>query len=198
MKKPLLAASLVLAILATTSACGSSTMTTPPDINLNPRPTKRYELTVTIKNAPGPFDSMQTIAQYDVTDRFCVPTLPGSGATNPPDKTVPLTMTKVDENTYTGTFYADLIKDEAYSEKGMCHWKLTAVSMYLQHKNLTLPPSISLDNILAKKSETTYFSGLSYAQADNERIDNGMPDDSRFLPSDHSFSVTFEAKEHFQ
>lgn len=197
MTKPLLAASLALAILTTTTACGSSTMN-PPDIKFNPHPTKRYELTVTIKDAPGPFDSMQTIAQYDVTDRFCVPTLPGSGATNPPDKTVPITMTKVGENTYRGEFYADLIKDEAYSEKGMCHWKLTAVSMYLQHKNLTLPPSISLDNILAHKQETTYFSGLSYAQAENERVDTGMQDDSRFLPADHPFSVTFEAKEHFQ
>jgi hypothetical protein len=196
MTKQLLAG-LILSANFITSACGSSTMN-PPVIKFNPHPTKRYELTVTIKDAPGPFDSMQTIAQYDVTDRFCVPTLPGSGATNPPDKTIPITLTKVGENSYRGEFYADLIQDEAYSEKGMCHWKLTAVSMYLQHNKLTMPPFISWENITAQKPQTTYFSGLSYAEADTERVDTGIEDDNHLRPSDHPFSVTLEAKEHFQ
>jgi len=197
MTKTLLAASLALSILITTTACGSSTMTT-PDIKFNPHPTQRYELTVTIKDAPGPFDSMQTFVLYDVTDPFCVPTRPGSGATNAPNKSVPLTLTKVGENTYTGTFYSDLIKDEDYSGKGVCHWKLSAVSMYLQHNKLTMPPVISWENILAGKPQTTYFSGLSYADAGAERVDAGIEEDGRLRPSDHPFSVTLEAKAHVQ
>jgi len=192
-----LLAGLILSATFITSACGSSTMN-PPVIKFNPHPTKRYELTVTIKDAPGPFDSMQTYALYDVTDPFCVPTHPGSGATNAPRKSVPLTLTKVGENTYTGTFYSDLIQDEDYSGKGICHWKLSAVSMYLLHDQLTLPPMISWENILAGKPQTTYFSGLSYADASTERVDAGIEEDGRLHPSDHPFSVTFHTTEHFQ
>ncbi|NYE27394.1 hypothetical protein HDE78_000319 [Rhodanobacter sp. K2T2] len=188
---------LLLSATLVTTACGSSTMTT-PDIKFNPHPTKRYELTVTIKDAPGPFDSMQTYVLYDVTDPFCVPTLPGSGATNEPRKSVPLTLTKVGENTYTGTFYSDLIKDEDYSGKGVCHWKLSAVSMYLRHEKLTLPPSITWENILAGKPQTTYFSGLSYADASAERVDAGIEEGGKLRPSDHPFTVTFETKAHVQ
>jgi hypothetical protein len=196
MTKQLLAG-LILSANFITSACGSST-TNPPVIKFNPHPTKRYELTVTIKDAPGPFDSMQTYALYDVTDPFCVPTYPGSGATNAPSKSVPLTLTKVDENTCTGTFYSDLIQDEDYSGKGICHWKLSAVSMYLLHNKLTLPPMISWENILAGKPQTTYFSGLSYADASTEGVDAGIEEDGRLHPSDHPFSVTFHTTEHFQ
>jgi hypothetical protein len=197
MTKKLLTAALAMAVLTSTTACGSSNMTT-YDIKLNPHPTKRYDLTVTIKDAPGPFDSMQTYVLYDVTDPFCVPTLPGSGATNEPRKSVPLTLTKTGENTYTGTFYTDLIKDEDYSGKGVCHWKISAVSMYLRHDKLTLPPAITWENILAGKPQTTYFSGLSYADAGDERVDAGIEEGGTLRPSDHPFTVTFETKAHAQ
>lgn len=197
MTKTLLTAALALAILTSTTACGSSTMTT-YDIKINPHPTKRYELTVTIKDAPGPFDSMQTYVLYDVTDPFCVPTRPGSGATNAPNKSVPLTLTKTGENTYTGTFYSDLIKDEDYSGKGVCHWKLSAVSMYLQHNKLTMPPMISWENIVAGKPQTTIFSSVSYADAATERVDPGVEENFHPRPSDRPFSVTLHATERFQ
>ncbi|MBB5358269.1 hypothetical protein HDE76_001475 [Rhodanobacter sp. ANJX3] len=197
MTKPFLAASLALAILTSTTACGSSNMTT-PDIKTKAHPTKRYELTVTIKDAPGGFDSMQTMVQYDVSNPFCAPTRPGSGATNAPDKTVTIPMTKTGENTYTGEFYADLMEDGDYYGKGVCHWQLTGVTTYLQHKNLMMTPGMSPKSIEAQKPETWYFSGLSYAQADTERVDVGITDGSKLLPSDHPFSVTYTAKERFQ
>jgi hypothetical protein len=197
MIKQLFAALFMSATLLTTTACGSSTMKA-PDVKFNPHPTKRYDLTITIKDAPGPFTSMETLAQYDVANPFCVPTQPGSGATNAPDKTVPIKMTKVGDNRYTGTFYTDLMLDEDYAGKGVCQWQLTAVSMYLQHKKLMMPPSISLASIVANKSETWFFSGLSYADADNERVDVGLADGSKLVASDHPFSVTFVAKENFQ
>jgi hypothetical protein len=197
MKKQLFLGLFLSATLLTTTACGSSTMTT-PDIKFNQHPTKRYELTVMIKDAPGPFDSMQTYVLYYVTDPFCMPTRPGSGATNAPNKSVPLTLTRTGENTYTGTLYNDLIKDKDYSGKGVCHWKLSAVSMYLQHNKLTMPPMISWENIVAGKPQATFFSGVSYADSRTERVDAGIEDDGQLRPSDHPFSVTFRAREHFQ
>jgi hypothetical protein len=197
MTKHLLAALFVSATLLTTTACGSSTMTT-PDIKFNQHPTKRYELTVTIKDAPGAFDSMQTMVQYDIANPFCAPTRRGSGATDAPDKTVTIRMTKTGENIYKGEFYADLMEDGDYYGKGVCHWQLTGITTYLQHKNLMMTPGMSPKSIEAQKSETWYFSGLSYAQADSERVDVGVKDCSKLLPSDHPFSVTYTAKDRFQ
>lgn len=61
-----------------------------------------------------------------------------------------------------------------------------------------MPPTIWHDNIVAQKPETTYFSGLSYGQADTERVDTGVSDPSAMHKSDAVFSVTFESKEHIQ
>jgi hypothetical protein len=169
-----------------------------PDIQLNPHPKMRYEITITIKDAPGPFDAMQTIAQYDIENDRCVPLTPGSGATIAPDKTVEMPLTRVGDNVYRGEVYTDLVEDADYYGQGVCRWKSSGVSLYLRHKKLTMWPSLSLENIIAQKPETTYFSGFSYAEADTERVDTGIADPSNMHKSDHVFSVTFVAKEGFQ
>jgi hypothetical protein len=189
-------ATLICSLVLITTACGSPMKN--PDIKQNPAPKKRYEITITIKDAPGPFDSMRTLAQYDIENDRCVPLTPGSGATIAPDKEVDVALTHVGGNVYRGEVYTDLLQDADYYGLGVCHWKLTGVSMYLQHKKLTMPPTIWHDNIVAQKSETTYFSGLSYSQADTERVDTGVPDPSAMHKSDAVFSVTFESKEHIQ
>ncbi|MQQ99823.1 hypothetical protein [Glaciimonas soli] len=44
-----------------------------PDIKQNPHPKMRYEITLTIKDAPGPFDAVTGFMQYDVTNEQCSP-----------------------------------------------------------------------------------------------------------------------------
>lgn len=187
---------LIFLLALVTSACSASMKT--PDIQFNPHPKMRYEITIAIKDAPGPFDGMQAIVQYGIENDRCVPLTPGSGATIAPDKTVELPLTRVGDNTYHGEVYTDLVQDADYYGLGVCHWKSSGVSLYLRHKKLTMWPSLSLENIIAQKPETTYFSGFSYAEADTERVDTGIADPSNMHKSDHVFSVTFVAKEDFQ
>jgi hypothetical protein len=190
-------ATLILSSALITSACGSPMKT--PDIQQNPHAKMRYEITVKIDDAPGPFESVQAIAQYDVANDRCVPLTPGSGATIPPDKSVPITLTKSGENTYHGEVYVDLLEDADYYGLGVCHWTMSSVSMYLQHQKLTFPPSISLANIIAQKSETRYFNKRSYAQADTQRVDTGNPNRADFKSeADNTFSVSMSARENFK
>jgi hypothetical protein len=170
-----------------------------PSIQQNPHAKMRYEITVEIDGAPGPFESVQAIAQYDVVNDRCVPLTPGSGATVPPDKSVPITLIKSGENTYHGEVYLDLLEDADYYGLGICHWTMSSVSMYLQHQQLTFPPSISLANIVAQKSETRYFNKRSYAQADTQRVDTGNPDREDFKSeAGNTFSVSMTARESFK
>jgi hypothetical protein len=190
-------ATLVFSSALITSACGSPMKL--PDIQQNPDAKMRYEITVTIDGAPGPFESVQAIAQYDVANDRCVPLTPGSGATIAPDKSVPITLTKTGENTYRGEVYVDLLEDADYYGLGVCHWTMSSVSMYLQHQKLTFPPSISLANIIAQKSETRYFNKRSYEQADTQRVDTGNPTRADFKSeADNTFSVSMSARENFK
>ena len=44
-----------------------------PGIKQNPHPTECYEITPTIKNAPGPFDPVTRYMQYEVSNEQCAP-----------------------------------------------------------------------------------------------------------------------------
>src|ERR1700752_4864262 len=96
---------MLLALL--TSACNSSMKT--PDIKLNPHPRMRYEIALTIHDAPGPFDSVSGYMQYEVTDKHCSPENPISGTWNPPFKDIPIAFTRMGDNIYTGTVHFDLL-----------------------------------------------------------------------------------------
>lgn len=189
--------SMLFSFALMSSACSAPMKT--PDIKQNPHPKMRYEITITIEGAPGSFDSMQTIAQYDIENDHCVPLQPMSGARLTPDKTIEMPLTRVGDNTYRGEVYTDLLEDADYYGLGICHWKLSGVSMYLKHKKLTFPPSISLDNILAQKSEERYFSNRSFADANMERVDTGNSKRADFhQEANHTFSVVLTAKENFK
>ena len=188
---------LLLSASLVTTACGSSTMKT-PDIKLNPHPIKRYEITMTIEGAKGPFDSIETIAQYDIANDRCVPLTPGSGATIAPDKTIPIHMTKVGENAYRGEIYTDQLVDEDYYGKGVCHWQLTAFSGYLRVKKRMISTGIELDEVVAKKPATRFFSNQNFTNPALSGVDNGVGDRSTYKDPADTFSVTFTARENFQ
>ncbi len=108
---------LLLSLILITSGCGASTMKT-PDIKQNPIPKMRYEFTITIDGAPGPFDSITSEAEFQVMDPACVPMRPGSGATPTISKSLPIVLKQEGNNVYKGTFNIDSMKDEDYSALG--------------------------------------------------------------------------------
>ena len=186
--------SLALSLALITSACGSPMKT--PDIKQNPHPKMRYEITVTIKDAPGPFESVQASAGYDVDNARCVPLSPGSGATIAPEKVVPLTLNRVSEGTYSGALYVDQLQDEDYYGLGVCHWKMTSVDASLRVNKVIIVAGLSLNDLLSQSQVTRYFSNRNFTDGDLSGPDsgNGAPTDFG-NDAGNTFSVTVHASE---
>lgn len=170
-----------------------------PNIKQNPSPKMRYEMTVTVDGAPGPFDSIQASAGYDVANDRCVPLTPGIGATIAPQNSVPVPLTHLHGDVYRGAIYLDLLQDEDYYGLGVCHWKMTSVSIDLGIRQATMSSYLSEDAVLAQNSTTRYFSNRSYSSPDSNGVDEGNPKASDFEEeANQTFAVTLTAKEDFQ
>lgn len=93
-----------------------------PELKRNPHPTA-YELTVKLKDAPGPFASIKGFMQYEtkLADP-CLPDLGGMAGTRMRIKeNVPFELQQVDAATYRGVIYTDLFEDHDYFGLGSCH-----------------------------------------------------------------------------
>nr|MBH1362170.1 hypothetical protein [Stenotrophomonas maltophilia] len=100
---------------------------------LNPAPKQAYELVLTVKDAPGPFAVVEGVAQYDVSNYGdCGRVIWSTGTASRITSQEPVTLHKVGENEYRGTFYLDRMLDEDYYGRGVCHWTLTGVGAMLR------------------------------------------------------------------
>ncbi len=103
---------------------------------LNPSPQQGYELVLTLKDAPGPFAVVEGVAQYDARNyAACGQIVPATGTAGRITSQEPVTLHKVGENEYRGTFYLDRMQDEDYYGRGVCHWSLTGVGAMLRATN---------------------------------------------------------------
>jgi hypothetical protein len=185
---------LSLALLAT----GCSHMID-PDIKQNPHPVKRYEITMTIDGAPGPFDGVSGFMQYDISNEDCAPRDLVSQVRVTPIKSPPIVFTRVSDLTYTGTVFLDFLQDENYYGLGVCHWKMTAAIADLKIKGsgAEFSPDISFDEIVAQKPVTKYFAKQLFSDTNpSESAVGGVPMSETVSKyrSDY-FSITLTTKE---
>ncbi|WP_305806599.1 hypothetical protein [Stenotrophomonas sp. YIM B06876] len=104
-----------------------------PELKRNPHPTA-YELTVKLKDAPGPFASIKGFMQYEtrLADP-CLPDLGGMAGTRMRLKeNVPFELQQVDASTWRGVIYTDLFEDHDYFGLGNCHVGLVAARVELR------------------------------------------------------------------
>lgn len=176
------------------SAYGASM--TQPDIKLNPHPRMRYEITVKVEGAPGPFDRIEGVVDYRVANEACVPLTLVTGATVPPEKRVPVKLTPAGNNVYKGEIFADLLQDEDYFGKGVCHWSVVATSANLWVKQVDFSAPLFHDDLLKGKAATRYYSHRSYATTQMDRVDVGEADRAQYQDeANATFSVTLHAEE---
>jgi hypothetical protein len=191
---------MLLFLAMTSSACGSPMKT--PDIKQNPNPKQRYDITLKIDHAPGPFDSVTGSLDYQVSNGRCVPLTPGSGATIVPNEHIPFTLTRVDDDVYKGTLYTDRFLDEDYYGLGVCQWEFVAVGIELKIGKVDFSPSLFLKDIKAGKPVATYFSRNMYARAgeisDAPLTDTGRLSREEYKDPSNTFSATLTAQEHIQ
>jgi hypothetical protein len=166
-----------------------------PDIKLNPHPRMRYEITVKVDGAPGPFDRIEGSVDYKVSNPACVPLTKVTGATVAPEKRVPLTLHPAGGNVYKGEVFVDLLVDEDYFGLGVCHWALVGASADLFAKQVDFSPAIYKDELLTGKAVTRYFANGSYVDADMQRVDIGENTPTAYKDPAHTFSITLKAEE---
>lgn len=195
-KAPLRGALTALLLLLSTHAYGASMKQ--PDVKLNPNPRMRYEVTMTIKGAPGAFDRIEGYADYEVANPASVPLTPFSGATVVPQRHEVLEFKRVTDNVYKAEVYADKFLDEDYFGQGVCRWSIIAVSAGLINGPVTFSPSIFHKDIFAGSASTRYFANSSYTDKSMKRIDIGADDPKAYKVPDDTFTVTMEATEKFQ
>lgn len=206
--KTVFALASILSLASITAGCGDSMNN--PDIKHNSDPKMRYEITVTIDGAPGPFDSAEGTAFYQVNNKACVPER--GGPLNPlrlaPHTELPFGLTRINDHQYQGTIYLDLLKDEDYFGLGVCHWSLSNLAIELKVKKTTFSPIIGIDEIILLKPTPHYYLRSDYTNASKgeERDVAGRahklatgPNTSGYEPQDQDniFSVTIQAKESF-
>ena len=171
------------------------------NIQHNPHPKMRYEITLTIQDAPGPFDSITGFMLYQVENKQCSPEDPISGTYgHRPSKHVPIEFTRTSDNTYTGTVYLDLLQNADYFGLGVCHWKMAAAVVLLKAGEVTFSPDISLNKITIQQSEIRYFSKKAYGDTSiKDQHDIGAPMSEIITRyRDEFFFTTLIAKESFQ
>ncbi|NIK40307.1 hypothetical protein FHY12_002632 [Xanthomonas arboricola] len=170
---------------------------------LNPSPRKAYEVTVKIDKAPGAFGAVNGYAQYDVTnDSECGRIHPETGVGRRITSNESFALQKVSEQEYRGTIYLDLMQDEDYYGRGVCHWELTGTRVSLKATGAAAEteflPFLDSKDVISGKSATLYFWKGGYPREDIENYaDMGLPNAADFKPElrEELFSVTVVAKE---
>ena len=178
------------------------------DYKLNPHPKQRYNITMTIANAPGSFASVDSTMLYDVVNTECLPPPDSNpqGSGNHMTRPVPFEMNRVTDTEYTGSVYTDFLLDEDYYGRGLCRWKLFNVGMKLRATGAdgetVFIPGLPDEDLLAGKAVTTYFWKGDYPRDTEIGIDNfasfGQTDRSKMasdLTENELFSITLTPKE---
>ncbi|WP_460730187.1 hypothetical protein [Lysobacter rhizosphaerae] len=159
------------------------------ELRHNPQPTQAYKISLMLINPPGPFAYIRGVAQYDVMNTECLPPPDSNpwGVTSKLGTDEPIVLTQVSANGYEGVIHADLMRDEDYIGRGVCHWQLTEVRVRLRatgaESETRFVPSLAAESVLAERSQAFYFWKGLYPRA---RMDNfadyGETDVGEFKP----------------
>ncbi|MDR6889017.1 MULTISPECIES: hypothetical protein [Variovorax] len=162
--KRLVATTLLVLFTLTLPACGQSMKK--PDIKLNPHPKMRYELTLTVHDAPGPFESVTGFMQYEVqNEQECVPADAISGHHQRLSIDPDIEFKRAgDSQIYKGTVYLDWVQDGDYYGLGGCRWKMVGFSGVMKAGEVTFNPFISGDQIATQQSKTEFFAKKIYRE----------------------------------
>ncbi|MFS2156108.1 hypothetical protein ACCD10_01985 [Pseudomonas sp. Pseusp122] len=183
------------ATLALLTVSGCFRQIPPPDIKENPARHEHYQLTMTLRDVPGPYDSIDATVDYSVSNSHCVPLTPISGAALAPYKRLPLPLTQVGPNTWKADFYADMYLDEDYYHEGVCHWAMVAVSFGPTVKGNIFSGSLwHKDMLEGRLSDVSYFANQLYLKPfDTPYAQTGSANREQFKEPDKTFSTTMTA-----
>lgn len=175
-----------------------------PRRKLNPEPKRAYRITLTIADAPGPFASVEGVAQYDVdNDSTCGKIIPETGVAGRITTLELFNLVKVTDTRYEGTIYADQVLDEDYYGRGICRWSFTRVQVVLKATGAPgeteFLPSIYAEEVFAGQSVTKYFWKQRYPRSKTDNFPSfGEAARSEFsdeIGDEDLFALTLSATE---
>ncbi|MCC8535818.1 hypothetical protein ACDH70_02710 [Xanthomonas axonopodis pv. poinsettiicola] len=166
---------------ATSERHDSKTTTTDGDpvYRKNPHPTQAYRITMTIEDAPGPFEWISGTAYYQMTNhKQCTPIEPIAGVWSKSDEDgIPIHFEKIDASTYIATIYADGMMDADYYGKGICLFELDGVGISLRatgnNDETRFQPALFKSEIYSTAPKVTYFWKGRYPKADMNDFPDG-------------------------
>lgn len=171
---------------------------------LNPGPRKAIQFTLKVHNAPGPFAVVEAVAQYDVTNEDqCGHIEPATGTGSRITSQEDVVLRKVSDDEYQGKVYLDLMQDEDYYGRGVCHWELTGASTMLKATGAAgetrFLSFIKVDQLLSGQTQTRYYADMTYPRAEtmSDYPASGKEDPAEYKPElrERLFSVSISAGE---
>ena len=159
-----LAAAALLLACAADSADGGLQPLDIPDQGVakhNPNPQQGYRIRMTIHDAPGPFGIVRGYAQYDVANKNeCGEINAMTGTASRMTRLEPFALTKLSDTEYEAVVYADLMQDDDYYGRGICHWEMVMARVSLQAAKETdtaFLATIDTPDLQAGKTIDSYF-----------------------------------------
>lgn len=195
--KSLLLASVVTLMTVSTAACQQPVP--PPQVKANPNPQQRYELVMTVRNAPRGFEQVSGSAQFDIPPEqdACIPldqTRALAGVRNRPSKDVALEFRKVSDTEYRAVFFADALLDEDYYGLGVCHWKLTAIGATLTAKPAVFSTETWNEAIFSGAEQVTFAPKSLFALSPDPIDFHPMTLAGERSPAAGDFEVVFQSR----
>ncbi|WP_158881798.1 hypothetical protein [Rhodanobacter sp. L36] len=132
----------------------------PKNPKKNPHPVKRYEVTATVDPSLS-WDSVKGYVFFDVVNTECVPRGVFTGGQNVPNNGYEFEMTRLNDRTWKGYVYRDLLQDEDYFGQGTCHWDMTGVTPSFTVHGREFSAGIGIENGQQRDS-LTYFKKSEY------------------------------------
>ncbi|MBS0343549.1 MAG: hypothetical protein JSS56_23850 [Proteobacteria bacterium] len=156
----------------------------------NPEPKERYEITVTVQGAPGPMNFVEAGAWYDIANRTCLPQKDSyTGADVVADSAgIEMKLQPQGEVTWTGTVYADGMREAPYFGAEVCTWAFGGVGTQIKatgaQEETRFKPSMDAEQIRREETVVTYFNKRNYPRAPEADMENypyfGQTDRIRF------------------
>lgn len=170
---------------------------------LNSQPRQAYEITLKIKDAPGPFAVVKGGAQYDVVNeaecgRINLATGTAGRITSQED----VVLRRVADDEYRGTVYLDLMQDGDYFGRGVCHWEFTGASVMLKASgaegDTRFFSFINAARFGTDEEQLLYYPAKSYPRTERGNFPaNGEEDPTRYRADVQRqlFSISLSAAE---
>lgn len=170
---------------------------------LNPSPRQAYALTLTLDKAPGAFGLVEAAAQYDISnEQECGKIQPETGTAGRITSQENVALKKISDTEYRGTVYLDLMQDEDYYGRGVCHWEFSGASVLLKatgaEEETRFLSFIEAKTVTAQQALTKYYWKDGYPRSESKSFpDTGELGPEQFKPDirDNLFTITLAAKE---